>query len=128
MLYFPIAFFVFCVKIINEYYIFNDFIKWGIAMKKVLIISTPSIASQRLIENTHKALEQKNIKVEIDCMSENKARKHLEDYDLILIDPVLRFLLNLKNFPSGNLNIAVIDSFDYGKLDGQAIAKYIMAL
>jgi len=93
-------------------------------MKKVLIISTMSIASEVLANRTAQAVKKRNLPVEITLMPEKESMELLHKFDILLLSPHLRFLLGNPD-GLGNLPVEVINSVDFGNLNGSAVADAI---
>ena len=93
-------------------------------MKKVLIISTISIASEVLANRTAQAIKERNLPVEITLLPEKESMEMLNKFDMLLLSPHLRFLLGNPE-ELGNLPAEIINSVDFGNLDGNAVADTI---
>ena len=98
-------------------------------MIKVLFITTPSAAAQILVERVLEEAKKDSMELSIEIASEEEGFERLapEDFDLLLLCPTLRFLLNRpeKMEAFKEIPMAVVDSINYGALDGRALLKLI---
>jgi len=104
-------------------------------MKKILLISSPTIAAKILVKRTKHACN-KNTRVgeafmcDITILPKNEAKEHITSYDALILPPSLRYLLGKTeqiNMPEG-MPVAVIDSKMYGDLDGDGVLSLIEGL
>ena len=96
-------------------------------MKKILFISPKGIAVNLAIKELQRLAEADGVSVEIKVMNDVDARHHLDEFDLVLVSPHYRFLLNLsQSYPHRpDLQIEVVDSKTFGVLDAQAMFSKI---
>ena len=98
-------------------------------MKKVLLISPQVTATKILVDRTKRLAQSQGISMEISTMSETQGRKYINDYDVVLLSPQLRFLVSnrQKLGARDGLPIDVLNSKDFGSLDAEAFLRIIVA-
>lgn len=99
-------------------------------MKKVLFVCQAGMSTSLLVTKTLEAAKAKGVELTIEAYSEAEAKNHLDGVSVILLGPQVRFLLgNIKKMVEGkNINVEVIDSISYGRMDGNALLKQITKL
>ena len=83
-------------------------------------------------KTTNEEIIKKDINVNIKAMSSDNAFHSLEDYDVLLIGPQMRFMrkkfLKAAEDKGLNLPIEAIDSVSYGRIDGEGVLKQALSL
>lgn len=99
-------------------------------MKKILFICQAGMSTSLLVSKTLEAAKQKGVDIEITALPEAQAKNNLEGVSAILLGPQVRFLLgNIKKLVEGKgINVEVIDTVSYGRMDGNAVLKQIQKL
>jgi len=97
-------------------------------MKKVLLISIPAIATTILTERIIAAAKKQGASIELTTLPEAEGLARINEFDVLLLPPYLRYLLNRrKNLGAKReLVVKVIDSVPFGSLDGEAVLKVAM--
>lgn len=95
-------------------------------MYKILIAAPLTLAAQILVKKIQEIAVQKGEKFEVTLLSETEATKQHSQFDVILLAPTLRFLINYDIFPEKTTT--VIESEDFGSLDATAIFQNICSL
>ncbi|MCL2574538.1 MAG: hypothetical protein FWE34_08320 [Defluviitaleaceae bacterium] len=97
-------------------------------MKKVLLVSPQAAATKLLLERTRQLAESQGIAVDISTMSEAECHEHINNFDLVLLSPHLRFLMSNKQMLSikDDLPVEVLDSRDFGGLNAEALLQTIV--
>ena len=93
-------------------------------MKKVLLISAPTIATKMLSKQIVDAADGQ---IEMAVLPESVARDRVAEFDILLLSPGLRFLLDRPdriNMPE-NMPVAVLDSRHFGDINGEEIYAQI---
>jgi len=96
-------------------------------MKKVLLISIPVIATTILSKRMADAAKAQQLDIELTILAESEGLARINEFDVLLLPPYLRYLLNRrKNLGAKReLVVKVIDSVPFGNLDGEAVLKII---
>ncbi|WP_160689477.1 PTS sugar transporter subunit IIB [Clostridium sp. C2-6-12] len=92
-------------------------------MKKITLICAGGFSTSMLVSNMEKAAKDKEIKVEIRATAESKFREYENDTDILLLGPQVGYLFERlkQRYSKYNMEISVIDSVDYGMMDGEKI-------
>ena len=96
-------------------------------MKKVLLITMSTAAAKLFTVRTAAALKRKSLSAEITAMNAENGLNNLDNFDMVLLAPHKRFLLN-KPSKLSELNdkpVEVVDSRDFANLNGEAAANLI---
>ncbi|GIN84760.1 PTS sugar transporter subunit IIB [Heyndrickxia sporothermodurans] len=77
-----------------------------------------------------KAAAQKNEEISIFAVAEAEARNHFEEIDILLLGPQVRFLKGKleKKLAEKGIPVQVIDSIDYGTMNGEAVLNKALSL
>lgn len=89
-------------------------------MKNILLACSAGMSTSLLVTKMEEAAEKQDINVNIKAMSSDNAFHSLEDYDVLLIGPQMRFMrkkfLKAAEDKGLNLPIEAIDSVSYGRI------------
>lgn len=99
-------------------------------MKKILLACCSGVSTSMLVNNMKKAAEDQGLDVEIWAVGQNDVEKSMENADVLLCGPQMRFL-ETKLAPKGEelgIPVDVIDTKTYGRCDGQAVLKTALDL
>ncbi|MDR2167918.1 MAG: hypothetical protein LBE35_08745 [Clostridiales bacterium] len=99
-------------------------------MKKILFITSQYRATDILVQRTMDMAKKEGIELKFEVKGETEAFALLaqEDFDLILLNPMLRFLVNNTGenaLPKG-IRVETIGSKTYGSLDAASLLQLIM--
>jgi len=96
-------------------------------MKNVLMISMPAIATTILAKRVKAAAHERQFAMELTVLSESEGMPCINEFDILLLPPHLRHLLNMrKGFGAEDgLIVKVIDSTIFGDLNGEAVLNII---
>ena len=101
-------------------------------MKNILLACSAGMSTSLLVTKMEEAAEKQDINVNIKAMSSDNAFHSLEDYDVLLIGPQMRFMrkkfLKAAEDKGLNLPIEAIDSVSYGRRDGEGVLKQALSL
>lgn len=99
-------------------------------MKKIMLVCSAGMSTSLLVTKMEKASIEMGLETEILACSEAEAKAKYKEVDVILLGPQVRFLLaNIKKAVEGtNIPVAVIDSIDYGTMNGEVVLNKAMAL
>ena len=92
--------------------------------------ASTGVMVSKMIEVAEKSQKLKDVDVKIDAYPVSSLKDHIKDYDVILAGPQIRYqekeiqkICDKYNKPFG-----IIDSKDYGMVDGAAILKSAILL
>jgi PTS system cellobiose-specific IIB component len=99
-------------------------------MKRVLFVCSAGMSTSLIVEKTLAVAKEQKFEVSIEAIPEAELKSKIEDCDLVLLGPQVRYLLgNVKKIadPQG-INVSVMDPINYGRLNGAAILEQIKGL
>lgn len=100
-------------------------------MKKIYLFCSAGMSTSMLARNMQKAADAHNLPVKVDAFSSSKIASLVEsDHpDVILLGPQVSFMLDdISATYSDRAAVGLIDSADYGALDGERVLKYSIML
>lgn len=101
-------------------------------MNKILLACSAGMSTSLLVTKMREVAQQKNIEAEIEAMSADNAFKVLENYDVLLIGPQMRFMKKKfeKTAKDAGLTLPIesIDPVSYGRIDGEGVLNQALTL
>ena len=94
-------------------------------MKKILLACNAGLSTSMLVQKMKDSAEERKIDVEILAVSVNAINDYL-DYDVLLLGPQVRFLKD-NIAEKVNMPVIVIDTMDYGMLNGTKVLDNALA-
>lgn len=97
-------------------------------MNKVLLTCGAGASSGFLAQRTRQALAKMNVEMEVKAVSESELNEYINDYDILMVGPHLRYKLDeiKKIAESSHIEVRLIDEEIYGSIDGEALAKQMI--
>ena len=96
-------------------------------MKKILLICNAGMSTSMLVKKMQESAQEQGLDLEVEAQSLTEAKKHLEDYQVILLGPQIRY--ELANVTAANgLPVAAIDMRDYGMMNGPKVLAQALEL
>lgn len=106
--------------------------KGEIKMKNILLACSAGMSTSLLVNKMEEAAVADGIKVNIKAMSSDNAFHSLDEYDVLLIGPQMRFMkkkiMKAAEEKGLELPIETIDSVSYGRIDGEGVLKQALKL
>lgn len=99
-------------------------------MKKILLCCSAGMSTSLMVNKMRKVAEEHNIPVEINATGIDRFETEIKNYDVVLLGPQVRFKLN-EFQPIAEKNgkkVAVIDTKDYGTMDGKKVLSQAIKL
>ena len=99
-------------------------------MKKIVLVCSAGMSTSLLVMKMMNAAKKEGIEADIVAVPEVEAKRNISDTDVVLLAPQVRYLLNKMKQelePSG-IPVAVIESINYGMMNGEAVMKQAMEL
>jgi cellobiose PTS system EIIB component len=93
-------------------------------MLQITLICAGGMSTSMLVTRMRQAAKEKNIEVEIRATAESKFKKEFSDKtDILLLGPQVGFLINdmKKQYEPKGMKVDVIDSIDYGMMNGEKV-------
>lgn len=95
-------------------------------MKKILLVCNAGMSTSMLVAKMKKAAEESHADVEIEAKSLSEAKKEIENVDIVLLGPQIRYeLANVKKM-AGSTPVEAIDMKDYGMMNGKKVLEHAM--
>lgn len=99
-------------------------------MKRITLVCGAGMSTSLLVTKMQAAATKLGEEVTIRAIAESKFKEYENDTDVLLLGPQVGYLA--KKFkeayePKG-LKVAVIDSIDYGMMNGEKVLKKALAL
>jgi len=98
-------------------------------MYKIALVCEHGASTGMCVVKMTKAAEKLGIKSDIAAYSTYKLENIIDEMDCILLGPQLKYKLDsIKNkFPDHAAKITVVNSMDFGKMDGEKILRDVIA-
>jgi cellobiose PTS system EIIB component len=89
----------------------------------ILLCCAAGMSTSLIVTKMEKVAEAKGISARIWAVSESVVRSEIDEADVLLLGPQVRFLLNDMKKICGekNIPVEVINMMSYGMCDGEAI-------
>lgn len=96
----------------------------------VLIVCGGGASSGFLVQSIKKSAKKKGVSINIKARSESEIGDYIDDIDLLLFGPHLKYMENdlVGIGKSHNVPVAMIDQLIYGSLDGNKALELILDL
>lgn len=98
-------------------------------MKKIMLVCSAGMSTSLLVTKMTKAAENLGIEININAVSEAEFKNHVNDVDVVLLGPQVRFILpKVKEQLNGRAPVEVINTMDYGMMNGEKVLKFALNL
>jgi PTS system cellobiose-specific IIB component len=99
-------------------------------MKKITLICAAGMSTSLMVTKMKEAAKKLGEEVEIRATSEGKFKQYENDTDILLLGPQVGFLLNKykQTYEPKGIKVEVIDSIDYGMMNGEKVLKMALGL
>lgn len=99
-------------------------------MKKIMLICSAGMSTSLLVQKMEAAAKELNVDCKIWASAEADAKKQLDDVDVILLGPQVRFLKDqlAKTVGDRPVKMDIIETMSYGRMDGKAVLQQGLAL
>ncbi len=99
-------------------------------MKKITLVCAAGMSTSLLVTKMNAAITKLGLDVTVRATPESKFKEYETDTDIILLGPQVGYML--KKFkeayePKG-MKVAVIDSIDYGMMNGEKVLQKALDL
>jgi Phosphotransferase system cellobiose-specific component IIB len=87
-------------------------------MINILLVCAGGMSSSILAVKMREAAKERQLDISIDAFSEFQIQKHLENIDVVLVGPQIRFKIKqIENVCRGRkIPVAIMDMLDYGRM------------
>ncbi len=99
-------------------------------MKRILLFCTAGMSTSLMVTKMKESAEKRNIKVSIDAFPEAQMEKHVDEANVILLGPQIRYAFKRAQrlCQSRNIPVAMINAMDYGVMDGEKVLNQALQL
>lgn len=97
---------------------------------KIILVCSAGMSTSMLVKKMMAAAEERNLTAEIMAMGEAQLKNHLENLDVVLIGPQVRYLeknIRTQLEPKG-IKVDVINQMAYGMVQGDKVLDQAIAL
>lgn len=92
-------------------------------MKNILLMCSAGMSTSIMVKKMTEAAAKINADVSIKAIPEQALNDHLAETDIILLGPQIRFLQDKVKAVAKEIPVRVIDTMDYGMMDGEKILR-----
>ncbi|MDS1004510.1 PTS sugar transporter subunit IIB [Clostridium sporogenes] len=99
-------------------------------MKNILLVCCAGMSTSLLVTKMNSAATKNGIDVKINAVAESELKRNIDDVDVILLGPQVRYLLNQvrEQVKSKGINVDIINSMDYGTMNGEKVLNFALDL
>ena len=99
-------------------------------MKKILLVCCAGMSTSLLVSKMQAAAAEKGVECRIQATGEADVKEHIDDTDILLLGPQVRFLLSKfkKSLADKNIPVEVINTVDYGTMNGKKVLERALEL
>ncbi|WP_079478706.1 PTS sugar transporter subunit IIB [Halobacillus salinus] len=94
-------------------------------MKNILLACSSGMSTSLLVSKMEEVAKEKGVEVKIWAVGQDKAMTEMENADILLIGPQMRFMKKKFSKVADKVGIPleVIDPVAYGRVDGKAVLE-----
>lgn len=93
-------------------------------MKKILLVCSAGMSTSMLVNKMRQSAQAKGIAVDINALAVSEASKVIDDVDIVLLGPQVRYQLKtVEDMVKGRIPVKVIDMMSYGQMNGESVLK-----
>jgi cellobiose PTS system EIIB component len=99
-------------------------------MKRITLVCGAGMSTSLLVVKMNDAAKKLGVEAKIIAVAEAELRHHIEDTDVLLLGPQVRFLLNKYKtaYEPKGIKVDVINSIDYGLMNGEKVLNHALTL
>ena len=97
-------------------------------MTRITLICMGGFSTSMLVQKMEEAARKQNLEVQIRAMSEGNFKKYADQTDIVLLAPQVSFIEQQIKERYKNVKAAVINSIDYGTMNGEKVLKDALKL
>ena len=99
-------------------------------MKKIFLCCSAGMSTSMLVRKMKEAAKEQNIETEIEALSMAEFEDAIQEYDICLLGPQVRFKLDdfQKQAAVYNKKVAVIDPMAYGMMKGEQVLRQALEM
>lgn len=99
-------------------------------MKRITLVCGAGMSTSLLVTKMNAAAIKGNVEVKIIAVAEAELKHHIEETDVLLLGPQVRFLLTKYKtaYEPKGIIVDVINSIDYGTMNGEKVLNHALKL
>ncbi|WP_017415460.1 MULTISPECIES: PTS sugar transporter subunit IIB [Clostridium] len=99
-------------------------------MKRITLVCGAGMSTSLLVVKMVEAAKKLDIEAKIIAVAEAELKHHIEDTDVLLLGPQVRFLLSKYKgaYEPKGIKVDVINSMDYGLMNGEKVLQHALTL
>lgn len=99
-------------------------------MKRILLVCSAGMSTSLLVSKMRAAATEKGIECTIEATGEAEVKEYVDNIDVLLLGPQVRFLLSKlkKTLEGKNVPVEVINTVDYGTMNGKKVLEKALEL
>lgn len=97
---------------------------------KIILVCSAGMSTSMLVKKMRSAAEDKGLEADIEALAESQLKNNLDNLDVVLIGPQVRYLekkIRDQLEPKG-IKVAIIDQMAYGMIRGDKVLEQAIAL
>lgn len=92
-------------------------------MKNILLMCSAGMSTSILVKKMNEAAVKTEAELSVKAIPEQALSEYLAEADIILLGPQVRFLKDKVQEAAKTIPVRVIDTMDYGTMNGEKILK-----
>lgn len=99
-------------------------------MKRITLVCGAGMSTSLLVVKMDEACKKLGVEAKIIAVAEAELKNHIDDTDVLLLGPQVRFLLNKYKaaYEPKGIAVDVINSIDYGMMNGEKVLNYALSI
>lgn len=99
-------------------------------MKRIILVCAAGMSTSMMVTRMNEAAAKLGLKVIIKAIPEGILRDYENEMDILLLGPQVGFMLKrLKDtYEPKGISVFVIDSIDYGTMNGEKVLKKVLGI
>jgi PTS system cellobiose-specific IIB component len=99
-------------------------------MLNIMLVCSAGMSTSLLVSKMNKIAESKGLDVKIFAVAEADVKNNIDEVDIMLLGPQVRYLLpKMKEMmePKG-IPVGVVDTISYGTMNGEAVLNQALSM
>lgn len=99
-------------------------------MKRILLVCSAGMSTSLLVSKMQSSASEKGVECKIQATGEAEVKEYVDDIDVLLLGPQVRFLLSKfkKALADKNIPVEVINTSHYGTMNGEKVLERALEL
>ncbi len=99
-------------------------------MIKILLVCSAGMSTSLLVDNMNTVAAEKGIEAKIIAVAEADVKNYLDDVDVLLLGPQVRYLLSKfkEDLEPKGISVDVVNSIDYGTMNGTKVLDHALSM